>query len=86
MKSRAQLGTGTHDHSIGMNSRATQMQNACRGFQAFYAAKTLAASKQQPVYYKIVLQTDQFERKKRFFSLTNVWICMEATSYVHEVY
>ena len=25
------------------------------------------ASKRQPVYYKIVLQTDQFERKKRFF-------------------
>ena len=27
------------------------------------------ASKRQPVYYKIVLQTDQFERKKRFFFL-----------------
>ena len=37
------------------------------GFQALCAAKTLAASKRQPVYYKTVLQTDQFERKKRFF-------------------
>ena len=40
-------------------------------FQAFCAAKTLAASKRQPVYYKIVLQTDQFERKKMLFSLAD---------------
>ena len=56
------------------------------GFQALCAVKTLAASKRQPVYCKTVLQTDQFERKKRFFSLANVWISVEATSYVHEVF
>ena len=37
------------------------------GFQAFCAVKTLAASKRQPVYYKIVLQIDQFQRKKTLF-------------------
>lgn len=71
-----------------MNSRAThRIDDRVRGLQAFCAAKTLVASKRQPVYYKIVLPRPSSSSKKpRFFSLTNVWISMEATSYVHEIY
>ena len=55
-----------------MHRKITQCKlHACRGFQAFYAAKTLAASKRQPVYYKIVLQTDQFERAKKTLFFLN---------------